>query len=130
MSADSYQGKRETAIVALSLFTSAGTLICCALPALLVSLGMGAVMAGLAANVPALVWVSEHKKAVFIVAALLLFAAGWMLWQARLTPCPIDPKKAAACRFLRKISVGIYVLSVLMYAIGFFFAFIASNLFF
>jgi len=29
----------------LSLFTSTGTLVCCALPALLVSLGAGAVMA-------------------------------------------------------------------------------------
>ena len=36
----------------LSLFTSTGTLVCCALPALLVSIGAGAVMAdrGRAAN--------------------------------------------------------------------------------
>ena len=36
----------------LSLFTSTGTLICCALPALLVSIGAGAVMAGLIEAVP------------------------------------------------------------------------------
>ena len=43
-------------------FGSMSTLICCVLPSLLVSLGLGAVMAGLASNVPGLVWISEHKS--------------------------------------------------------------------
>ena len=45
----------------LTLFTSGGTLICCALPALLVSLGAGAVMASVVSSVPQIVWFSEHK---------------------------------------------------------------------
>ena len=122
-----YQGKRETALVAVSLFASAGTLLCCALPALLVTLGMGAVMAGLVANVPQLVWLSEHKKPLFIAAAVLLVIAGWMMWRARLLPCPIDPKQAAACKNLRKISLVIYWVSVLLYTVGFFFAYIAAR---
>jgi hypothetical protein len=47
---------------ALSLFTSFSTLICCALPALLVALGAGAVLSTLVSHVPQLVWVSEHKQ--------------------------------------------------------------------
>jgi len=45
----------------LSLFTSTGTLLCCALPALLVALGSGAALSSLVAVVPGLVWVSEYK---------------------------------------------------------------------
>ena len=37
---------RQTILPSLSLFTSVGTLLCCALPALLVTLGMGAALAG------------------------------------------------------------------------------------
>lgn len=128
MASSSYEGKKETFVAAISLFASAGTLICCALPALLVALGMGAVMAGLVSSFPQLVWISENKKAVFIIAACLLAAAGWMLWRARLLPCPIDAKKAAACKLLRKISVIIYFTAVFFYAVGFFFAYFAANL--
>lgn len=122
-----YQGKRETALAALSLFASAGTLLCCALPALLVTLGMGAVMAGLTASVPQLIWLSENKKPLFVVAALLLTLAGWMLWRARFLPCPIDLKQAEACKKLRKMSVIVYTLSVFLYFVGFFFAFFAAR---
>jgi len=52
----------------LTLFSSGGTLICCALPALLVSLGAGAVMASVVSSVPQIVWFSEHKLGVFIFA--------------------------------------------------------------
>ena len=45
----------------LSLFTSTGTLICCALPALLVSIGAGAVMAGLIEAVPQITWLGKNK---------------------------------------------------------------------
>ena len=56
----------------LTLFSSGGTLICCALPALLVSLGAGAVMASVVSSVPQIVWFSEHKLGVFIFAGVML----------------------------------------------------------
>lgn len=127
MSGEKYGGRRETALAALSLFASAGTLVCCALPALLVALGMGAVMAGLVSAFPGLVWISEHKNAVFIVAAILLAVAGAMLWRARSLPCPIDPKQAAACTSLRKISWSIYLFALVCYAVGVFFAYFAAR---
>jgi len=46
---------RNAIVQTLTLFGSLGTLLCCALPALLVSLGAGAVMASLVTNVPQLV---------------------------------------------------------------------------
>ncbi|NDF11771.1 MAG: hypothetical protein EB060_03015 [Proteobacteria bacterium] len=120
--------KSNQIITTLSLFTSFSTLFCCALPALFVALGMGAVVAGVVSNVPQLIWLSEHKIGLFSVAALLLIAAGFMTWKNRYAPCPTDPVQAKACTRLRKINAWIYGISVTLYMIGFFFAFIAAKL--
>ena len=113
----------------LTLFTSLSTLICCALPALLVSLGLGAVMAGLASNVPGLIWISENKILVFICAGLMLALNGSWLWSQRNAPCPVDPKLRDACLSGRRISKNIYFVSLVVFAIGGFFAYIAPYLF-
>jgi len=112
----------------LSLFGSMGTLLCCALPALMITIGAGAALAGLVANVPQLIWLSEHKLLMFTVAGGLIVVSGFLGWLNRNAPCPLDPQQAAACQKLRKISSVIYWISVVLYAIGFFFAFIAAKL--
>ena len=109
----------------LGLFTSLGTLVCCALPALLVALGAGAVLAGLVSAVPQLVLLSEYKEIVFTVAGLLIVVAGLLQWRNRNAPCPIDPAQAVLCTRLRKVGVWIYGVSVIVYLTGFFFAFLA-----
>lgn len=65
---DPYQ--RNLGIADGTVLASSATLICCVLPAVLVSLGAGAAMVGLVAAFPQLVWLSEHKAGVFAVAAL------------------------------------------------------------
>ena len=45
----------------LSLFSSLGTLVCCALPSLFVVLGAGAVLAGLVSSLPLLIILSKYK---------------------------------------------------------------------
>jgi hypothetical protein len=107
----------------LSLLASSGTLICCALPALLVALGAGAVLSSLVATVPQLVWLSEHKLAVFGVAALILAVAGAAQWHARGQPCPADATQAHACLRARRASLWIYAGSVAIYVTGGVFAF-------
>jgi hypothetical protein len=105
-----------------------GTLLCCALPSLLVSVGLGAVMAGLASNVPGLIWVSEHKSSVFTAAGLMLIFNGLLLWKNRNAPCPIDPELRDACLTGRRFSRNIYLFSLGIFLIGFFFAYIANQL--
>jgi hypothetical protein len=114
-------------IQTLSLFTSLSTLLCCALPALLVSLGMGAAMAGLVTAVPQLVWLSEHKNGLFLSGAFLLLAAGLLQWRAKRMSCPIDPGLNEACRETKGWSAPIYWLSVGIFGVGFFFAYIAPR---
>lgn len=128
MTADAPLRAQSPLLPALALFASLGTLICCALPAALVALGMGAVMAGLITAVPGIVWFGTHKVLVFSVAGGLLTAAGVWIWRARSLPCPADPAQARACMQMRAVSLWMWGLSVALFAVGAFFAFFAAAL--
>src|SRR5215471_791357 len=119
---------RTIAIESVALLGSLGTLLCCALPALLVSLGAGAAMAALVTNMPQLVWLSEHKDPLFIIAATMLVISGATTYLNRRLPCPTDPQKAKSCIRVRRLSASIFFVSLSIYAVGFFFAFVASKI--
>ncbi|HEU4458382.1 MAG TPA: hypothetical protein VFR90_04605 [Methylibium sp.] len=106
-----------------ALLASGGTLVCCALPALLVAAGAGAALSSLVAAVPQLVWLSEHKAAVFGAAGAMLAAAGALQWRNRGAPCPVDPALRAACLRTRAWSWRTWLASVVVFAIGGAFAF-------
>lgn len=110
----------------LSLFTSVGTLVCCTLPAIFVSLGAGATLASLVTNFPQLIWLSQYKEIVFSVAGICLLLGGYMQYKARFLPCPADPEKAKACTALRRFNLWLYAVSVVVFLIGAFFAFVAK----
>lgn len=74
----------------LALFTSTGTLICCALPILLATLGFGAVVASFTCRFPVLVTLSEYDGWMFGVSADLLGLTTWVIWGHEVQ-CPADP---------------------------------------
>lgn len=117
--------KRWLSLPVLSLFTSAGTLICCALPALLVSIGAGAVLAGMVSAAPWLVALSQYKAWTFGISALMLVLAGGSIFTASKQACPIDPAAAKRCGQLRVFTYWVYSFSLLTWFVGFFFAFLA-----
>ena len=106
----------------LTIFTSASTLLCCALPALLVALGAGAALASLVGVFPQIVWVSENTTLVFTGAGAMLAVAGYLQYRVRFLPCPVDPLLAAACSRQRRVSNVIYFVSLAIYVIGVSFA--------
>jgi hypothetical protein len=108
----------------LSLLASSSTLMCCALPALLVALGAGAALSGLVSVFPQLVWLSEHKVGLFSFAGLMLMASGGLQWRNRTAPCPIDPALRDACARTRRVSLRVWATSVLLYLVGGWFAFV------
>jgi hypothetical protein len=114
----------------LTLFTSFSTLICCALPALIVTLGFGAAMAGFLGDNPQFIFISENKSVVFIIGAILLTLGGYLQYRARFEPCPLDPKLAKACTSSRIFSLRLYLFSVGIYFIGLLFAYILPSLLF
>ena len=111
----------------LSLFTSFSTLICCALPALLISLGMGASLVSFVSAFPWIIFISKYKIQTFILAAVLLVFSVYLFWQGRNAPCPSDPIQAKICSKLRFINLIMLFISLVIYLVGFFFAFIIVN---
>jgi len=116
--------KRSLAVATGSLLASSATLVCCVLPAVLVSLGAGAALAGLVSTFPQLVWLSLHKGWVFATAGVLLVVSGVMTWNARRLPCPADPVAARTCTRLRRITEVLYVVALLSFLVGALFAFL------
>jgi hypothetical protein len=118
------QQRRTSGVLSyLSLFTSFGTLLCCALPSLLVLLGLGATVASFLSAVPWLVALSRHKVWVFAVSGLLIAAN--LLYVYAIAPrlqsaggtCPADSPDACATasrfsRIVLWVSVAIYVAGV------------------
>ena len=116
--------RRNLGLAIATLAASSGTLVCCVLPAVMVSIGAGASLAGLVTAVPQLVWLSEHKALVFGFAALMLAFSGVMTWRARSLPCPPDPALARMCTQLRTWSGRLWWAALLATAVGAFFAFV------
>ena len=104
-----------------TLFVTSGTLLCCALPVLLVSMGLGAVVASLNYNIPGLMFLAEHPVWTLSLAALLLAFMAWVIWRPN-QACPTDPKLAAACQEAKNWNQRIFWVSVVIWGIGFFFS--------
>jgi hypothetical protein len=119
---------RNVGVAFGTLLASTTTLLCCVLPAVLVSVGAGAVLVGLVSAFPQLVWLSEHKALVFGIAGVLLAISGVMIWHARRLPCPVDPVAARSCTRLRRLSAWLYGVSLAAFAAGAAFAFLLPAL--
>ncbi len=118
---------KEGAVTFFTLFTSTGTLICCALPIMLVTLGLGAAMAGLTSTFPWMVTLSQHKVWVFAGSGLLLALSGWMVYRPG-RACPADPKLAKLCTTMDKWNRRVLFSSAAIWGIGFFAAYLSLPL--
>ena len=112
----------------MSLFTSLGTLLCCALPSLLVLVGLGATVASVVSAAPWLISLSRHKNWTFAVAGLLIAAN--FVYVFRIAPnlqatgqsCPVDQPNA--CGAASRMSRVILWISGGIYLVGFFSAYL------
>lgn len=114
----------ERSLGLLSLLSSSGTLICCALPILFVSLGMGATVAVLTDSLPFLVDLTRNKGWIFGLSAALLAINAWLLFHPG-RQCPSDAQLAAACRHTTRLNLGVFYAALVLWGIGFFAAFLA-----
>ena len=118
---------KEKGLTWLALFTTTGTLVCCAIPIILVTLGMGATVASMVSNFPFLVTLSQNKIAVFLVSGFLLSLSLWLIYRSGQS-CPTDPALAAACEKSKRWNKRIIWFSVILWCVGFFAAFLALPL--
>ena len=124
---DTTQDTKESGLTWLALFTTTGTLVCCALPITLVSLGLGATMASLVSAAPFLVTLSQHKIWVFLISGGLLALSGWLMYRPG-RACPVDPELGQLCNKSQLWNRRIFWTSVTLWSIGFFAAFLALPL--
>ena len=107
----------------LAALLSTGTLLCCALPIILVSVGLGTVVASLTSHYPILITLSGYKLQMFTGSAILLAISTWLIWRPGAT-CPVDPKQAALCERLQQWSKRLFIVAVGIWFVGFFFAYL------
>lgn len=108
------------------LFTSFGTLLCCAIPSTLVLLGFGASLAGVLGEFPQLIWLSEHKEIVFGVSFFMLGLSWGAQKYAATQACPIDKKED--CEKTKSWSKPLFFITLGINVIGAFYAFILPHL--
>ena len=109
------------------LFTTTATLTCCALPILLVTLGLGTVVASVAGAAPWLITLSMYKGWMFSVSGLLIALSAGAVYRPGRT-CPADPELAAACEKADKWNRRFVWVSGAMWLAGFFAAFVLVQL--
>ncbi len=119
--------RAEVALTWVTLFASTGTLVCCALPIILVTLGLGATVAALTNAFPLLIKISEYKLWVFAGAGILLVLSAWFMYRPN-RACPSDPELARICAQTLKWNRRILWTSATVWGIGFFAAYLALPL--
>ena len=100
------------------LISSSSTLVCCVLPSLLVTLGLGASLVNLIDTFPFLITISEYKFTIFIITAIILIFNYKLMNNKK--QCPIGELEdncqelSSVSNKILKFSIGIYLFSLLI----------------
>ena len=113
--------KRSALLSYFSLFTSLSTLLCCALPSLLVLFGLGASVASTLSSMPWLVVLSRHKHWTFTVSGILIALSFvntyYIVPRIRAQQC--SPDNPTACEDASRLSKVLLWVSAAIYTVGF-----------
>jgi hypothetical protein len=121
------RARRAALLNYFSLFSSFSTLICCALPSVLVLLGMGTAVAFLLSAAPWLVSLSRHKIWTFSIAGVLIAMSFVMTYliAPRLREGEVcDANDPTTCGEVSRLSRAILWGSAAIWSCGFFVAYL------
>lgn len=105
-----------------ALFTSAGTLLCCALPAAVSAIAGGAAVTSLISVFPWLVPLSAHKEWIFLGAGIMLIISGILVYRPKgKVACRLSG--GAGCRTAGTFTKVTFWISVAIYSTGALFAY-------
>ncbi|MFB6230638.1 MAG: hypothetical protein ABEL04_05720 [Salinibacter sp.] len=120
--ADAPDTWRQSAANFLALFTSTGTLLCCAPPAALSAVAGGSAVVSLVSAVPWLVPLSKAKEWIFLGAGLMLALSAFLTFRPKgNVACTIAGGEG--CRVASRFQKGMFWISAGIYGIGAFFAY-------
>src|SRR5579875_3136896 len=121
------RARRAALLNYFSLFSSFSTLICCALPSVLVLLGMGTAVASLLSAAPWLVSLSRHKIWTFSIAGMLIacsFVMTYVIAPRLREGETCDADDPTTCGEVSKLSRVLLWGSAIIYSGGFFVAYL------
>ena len=121
------RARRAALLNYFSLFSSFSTLLCCALPSVLVLLGMGTAVASLLSAAPWLVSVSRHKIWTFSIAGVLIALSFFVTYliAPRLRQGEVcDADDPTTCGEVSKVSRILLWGSAIIWSCGFFVAYL------
>ncbi len=120
------RARRAALLNYFSLFSSFSTLICCALPSILVLLGMGTTVASLLSAAPWLVSFSRHKVWTFSIAGTLIalsFLMTYLIAPRLRAGDACEADDPTTCGEVSKISRVVLWGSAIIWSGGFFVAY-------
>ena len=121
------RARRAALLNYFSLFSSFSTLICCALPSVLVLLGMGTTVASLLSAVPWLVSLSRHKIWTFSIAGVLIpmsFVMTYLIAPRLRRGEACEADDPTTCGEVSRVSRIILWASAVIWSCGFFVAYL------
>ena len=121
--------KRAILVTFTSLVTSISMCICCALPAFLLLLGGGPILASLFTTFPKLLLLEKYSVLLFLVSGSLIFISGILKWKSRNYVCPSDPVEEKSCRNINCFNKYLYIFTVIIFLVGTFTTFILPRIY-
>ncbi len=106
----------------LALFSSAGTLVCCALPSAIAAVAGGAAVASFVSTFPWLVPLSQHKGWIFLAAGLMIMLSGLLVYRPKgRVACSLTGGEG--CEVAGRFTKVMFWLSAAIFGVGVFFAY-------
>jgi len=113
----------EKVISFFALFTSTGTLLCCALPAAIAAVAGGAAVSAFVSTFPWLAPLSQHKGWLFLVAGTLILVSGvFTLRPQGKLACAVTGGKG--CEVAGSFQKTVFGFSLVLFVIGVLFAYL------
>jgi hypothetical protein len=116
------QSWKQKASSFFALFTSTGTLICCALPAALAAFAGGAAVTSMISTFPWMVPLSANKGWIFLGSGIMLLISGILVYRPKgKVACSITGGEG--CEVAGRFTKIMFWSSVIIYSTGTFFAY-------
>ena len=106
----------------LALFTSTGTLLCCALPSAIAVVAGGAAVTSFISTFPWLVPLSQQKEWIFLASGLMIVLSGVLIYRPKgRLACTITGGQG--CEVAGRFTKVMFWMSAGIFAVGMFFAY-------
>lgn len=120
--AESGQSWKQKLSSYLALFTSTGTLLCCALPSALAAVAGGSAVMSMISTFPWLVPLSQNKEWIFLGSGLMILLTAFLIYRPKgRVACSVTGGEG--CDVAGRFTKAMFWTSASIYAVGAFFAY-------